>query len=96
MAGRGLPAMTGPAGHGGGQEAAGGAVVVEEGRGFVEGPEPAGGGLAALQGDPGRCRGGLVRCLGRVFGNEAAVGRGSVEIGRGMGWIGHGAGPGWR
>ena len=75
MAGRGLPAMTGPAGHGRGQEAAGGAVV-------VEGAAPAGGGL--------------VRCLARVFGNEAAVEHGSVETGRGAGRIEHGTGPDWR
>ena len=56
MAGRGLPAMTGPAGHGRGQDAAGGAVVGEEATGVVEGAEFAGGGLVALEGDLGQDR----------------------------------------
>ena len=64
---------------------------------IVEGEKIAGADFVALEGDLGRCNvrhGGLVRRLGRVFGNEAAVGRGLVEIGRGAGRIGHGTARG--
>ena len=78
MAGWVHPAMDGPAGQQGGQDAAGGAGVAEEvgpsrGDGLPEGN------LVTLRGNL-RCRharhSGLVRYLGRVLENEATVGRG--------------------
>ena len=80
MAGRRLPAICGPAGQERGKDSADGTVVVVEEQVFVEGDGLPTGDLVSPEGDLERRHprhGGLARYLGRVFGNEATVGRDS-------------------